>query len=321
MAHRSLAQSPRLLLVVVLAVLSGGLVLVSPARGVTFYSSVSAGSHHACALEAAQFDGLNWTFDPGVVCWGGNATSWPPSGARFGSIDAGGYQTCGLLLGGGHLVCFGEGGHGGTFSSVSAGVFYTCGVKTDQHVVCWGNDRDGQSSPPEGTYKSVSAGEYHTCGVKTDEHVVCWGQNDRGQASPPEGKFLSVSAGLYHTCGVRTDHTVACWGYNAKWPNCCAALAPEGHFKSVTAGGFHTCGIRTDDRASCWGSNGQGQARPPGTPYGSDSGHQPGWQRAPGGDKFVSVSAGPFYTCGVRLADYQVVCWGLNRDGVATPPA
>jgi alpha-tubulin suppressor-like RCC1 family protein len=196
-------------------------------------------------------------------------------------------------------------------------------VQLNGHLACWGSNGAGQASPPAGTFSSVSAGEYHSCAVKTDQHVACWGQNDHGQASPPDGKFLSVSVGNYDSCGVKTDNTVACWGYNAKWPNCCAALAPEGLFKSVTAGGYHTCGLRTDDRVSCWGSNTQGQATPPGVPFGSgsDAARPPSQQRAPPGDKMRSVSAGDVHSCGVKVADQQVVCWGLNRDGQSSPPA
>jgi alpha-tubulin suppressor-like RCC1 family protein len=68
------------------------------------------------------------------------------------------------------------------FASVSAGDFYTCGVRTDETVVCWGENQFGQSSPPAGMFKSVSAGSDHTCGVRANETVVCWGDNRYGQS-------------------------------------------------------------------------------------------------------------------------------------------
>ena len=118
-------------------------------------------------------------------------------------------------------------------------------MSIDGSLDCWGNDEQGQATPPEGSFTNISAGEVHTCGVKTDGTVACWGSNvdlistarvdrsgssfasDRavpdedaakyaaGQATPPDGDFVSVSAGLGHTCGVTTDNTVVCWGYDA----------------------------------------------------------------------------------------------------------
>ncbi len=99
-----------------------------------------------------------------------------------------------------------------SFTSIDAGYEHTCGVKTDGSVACWGNDADGETTPPAGQFSSVSAGDGHTCGIKTDGSVACCGNDADGQASSPEGSFLSVSAGNTHTCGVKTDGSAACWG-------------------------------------------------------------------------------------------------------------
>ncbi len=61
---------------------------------------------------------------------------------------------------------------------------------------------------------SVSVGGRHTCGVAKDGDVVCWGDNRQGQASPPGGAFAVVSAGERHTCGLRPDGTALCWGFD-----------------------------------------------------------------------------------------------------------
>ena len=188
------------------------------------------------------------------------------------------------------------------FISVGAGERHTCGVRGDRNVECWGDDRYGQSTPPEGTFLSVSTGERYTCGVRGDGNVECWGSNQRqdgffvNQATPPEGTFVSVSAGYEHACGVRDDGAVECWGSTEDG----RTRSPEGAFASVSAGERHTCGVRDDGTAECWGENHQGQARPPeGT--------------------FVSVSAGYGHTCGVR-DDGTAECWGENHQGQARPP-
>jgi hypothetical protein len=87
-------------------------------------------------------------------------------------------------------------------------------VKADGTLACWGDNEDGQATPPAGTFTVVSAGAFHTCGLKTDGTLACWGDNEHGQATPPAGTFTVVSAGAYHTCGVKTDGTLLCWGEN-----------------------------------------------------------------------------------------------------------
>jgi alpha-tubulin suppressor-like RCC1 family protein len=85
-------------------------------------------------------------------------------------------------------------------------------VKSSGSVECWGDDTDGQSTPPSGIFKGVSAGYSHTCGVKSSGRVECWGDDTDGRATPPSGSFESVSAGDYHTCGVKSSGSVECWG-------------------------------------------------------------------------------------------------------------
>jgi len=58
-------------------------------------------------------------------------------------------------------------------------------VTTSGTVVCWGDNENGQASPPAGTFSQVSAGGFHSCGVTTSGAVECWGNNEEGQASPP----------------------------------------------------------------------------------------------------------------------------------------
>jgi alpha-tubulin suppressor-like RCC1 family protein len=58
-------------------------------------------------------------------------------------------------------------------------------VKTNGSIACWGNNANGEATPPSGSFTSVSAGYLHTCGVKTDGSIACWGDNYYGQATPP----------------------------------------------------------------------------------------------------------------------------------------
>jgi len=224
----------------------------------------------------------------------------------------------------------------GSFVSISAGEEHTCGVKTDGSVACWGNNDDGQATPPSGSFASVGSGDDHTCGVKTGGSVVCWGDNSFDQSAPPAGSFTSVSAGFSHTCGVKADGSVACWGFDSDSGR---ATPPGGSFTSVSAGSWHTCGVKTGGSVACWGDNDDGESKPPAGSFtvvsagvwhtcgvktggsvacwGSDSLDQ----ATPPGGSFTSVSAGFHHTCGVKT-DGSVDCWGYDGDdGRVTPPA
>ena len=155
------------------------------------------------------------------------------------------------------------------WTSVSAGAFHTCGVRDDGQVVCWGSNTDtdnnyvGQVDAPPGKFESISAGAFHACGIREDMTIKCWGDNTYEQLNSPAGAFHSVSAGEFHNCGLRLDRTVACWGRNKSGDAYIGqADPPPGAFAAVDAGDYHTCGIRAGG-VECWGSNFDGAASPP----------------------------------------------------------
>ena len=172
----------------------------------------------------------------------------------------------------------------GEFVAVSSGNEHTCGLGTNGAVDCWGDDTDGQASPPEGIFTQISAGGFHTCGIReADRAVECWGNNDEGQTDTPPpvavvggtsiwDTFAAVSAGGYHSCGIRYNGTIECWGSKGQ-PQ---SAAPSGNFSQVSAGMVHTCGLLkpTANRppnarraiggtVHCWGDNTHGQADDP----------------------------------------------------------
>ena len=149
------------------------------------------------------------------------------------------------------------------FAAVDAGSEHTCGLRTDNTIVCWGNNGWGQTEAPDGQYQAVAAGWRHSCGLRTDDTIVCWGDNDSGQANAPDGRYDAVTAGTWHSCGLGTDNTVVCWGSNDSGQ----ANAPDGRYSAVTAGQTHSCGLRTDNTVICWGDNGWGQTNAPNGRY------------------------------------------------------
>ena len=67
-------------------------------------------------------------------------------------------------------------------------------MRADGTISCWGNDEDGQSTPPSGTFASVSAGVNHSCGVRADGNVACWGGDPDNYPRPLGYLPLSVLA-------------------------------------------------------------------------------------------------------------------------------
>ena len=66
-------------------------------------------------------------------------------------------------------------------------------------------------STPSG-FVALSGGGEHVCGLLNDGAVLCWGENGQGQASPPPGEFTGLVSGDSYTCGLRVDGAVVCWG-------------------------------------------------------------------------------------------------------------
>jgi alpha-tubulin suppressor-like RCC1 family protein len=133
-------------------------------------ASVSAGTHHTCAVTTAG----------GLKCWGSDGSGQLGDDAtstnRPTPVDV-----FGLTSG---------------VASVVAGGNDTCAVTAVGGLKCWGQDNTGQlgndaafTNQPtpvdvlglSSGVVSVSAGGLHTCAVTTEGGVKCWGRDSEGQ--------------------------------------------------------------------------------------------------------------------------------------------
>ncbi len=80
-------------------------------------------------------------------------------------------------------------------------------------------------------------------------------------------------------------------------------------WRQVSAGAYHTCGVTVDDIAYCWGESSLGEL---GTGSIPENKVRP--VRVTGGLRFLSVTAGAGYTCGIAT-DRLAWCWGVNGSG------
>lgn len=191
------------------------------------WSSVSAGTTHACAI---QDDGSLW-------CFGWNSSGklgWPTWTVRPRSwLDLPGAPGIG----------------GDTWQSVSAATMHACGIRDARRLWCWGmnsygglgsgslDDAGFEAISPTTRWAQVSAGKEQTCGVREDQSLWCWGvrvtSGGRSLEPPHEvapgtsWRWVSTSGGnLYPAmlgsqevsglaCGVRTDGSLWCWSRGA----------------------------------------------------------------------------------------------------------
>jgi alpha-tubulin suppressor-like RCC1 family protein len=210
-------------------------------------------------------------------------------------------------------------------SAVATGFDHSCALRADTgDVVCWGDDRSGQSTPPDsvngvsGTATAIASGGSHSCAIQTgSDSVVCWGANGSGQATPPDavngvsGTAAAIAAGGSHSCAIQTGSgSVVCWGANgsgqATPPS--AVNGVSGSAAAIAAGDSHSCAIQTGtNNVVCWGANGSGQATPPSAVNGVSG-------------SAAAIASGGSHSCAIQTGSDSVVCWGANGSGQATPP-
>ena len=70
---------------------------------------------------------------------------------------------------------------------ISGGKEQICALLDDGRVSClfYNEERPEQDNPPEGRFLSISSSYEHTCGLREDGIIVCWGDNRHGQSRPP----------------------------------------------------------------------------------------------------------------------------------------
>ena len=272
------------------------------------FKAVASGSLHACGLKA----------DGTAQCWGQN---WPQMVRGTGQVD----------------VPTNEDGTSIAFASLDSNVSHTCGIRTDNdRVVCWGDDRFGQSSgesprdPSIGdleydlagsAFAQVDVGHDHTCGILKDGseagQVKCWGRDSGAVPTAYAAMtFRAVSTGWAYTCGIQdgqgqqTDGTLHCWGVSAHQDEIASRVIadiPSGvTFNSISVGFNYVCGVKSDGKVLCWGA-------------GDTSDQAPAvvvperWQNA----AFSQVASGQVHACGIldgqgEQTEGQVVCWGAE---------
>ena len=126
---------------------------------------------------------------------------------------------------------------------------------------------------------------------------VCWGLNEFGQCDVPDGEaFTQVSAGHRYSIGLREDGTAIAWGLDGRWGE-----YNEGDWFLATYVAADAAHLRPDGTTIAWRMNDRGQCD------------------VPAGERFTQISAGPYYSIGLR-ADGAAIVWGNGIDDSFSPP-
>lgn len=228
---------------------------------------------------------------------------------------------------------------------LAAGDNFTCALDHSGIAFCWGagalgslgNGGSAESATPVrvhgGPYSSITAGQAGACAIRFDGGVDCWGgapphccgqaQNTLLEPTPvvTSIRFARLALGAQAACGIARAGDAYCFGAqvegslgNGEQED--SAVPPVavsgGHtFTNVSAGVLGGCGVDRDGAAWCWGANLFGELGIGDEPSG-DPALEP--VLVSGGLRFISVSAGAAYVCGITTTGLTV-CWGNNTAG------
>jgi alpha-tubulin suppressor-like RCC1 family protein len=271
--------------------------------GGRFFSSISVGFTHACAIERST---------AAAFCWGLNDSG------QLGDGAAEPQASMPVAVAGGHA-----------FSSISAGHGVTCGV-SNEVALCWGA---GIGSVPttrgdlQGVFAGVSVGDELSwnnnayCGLATD-----------GSACAGSGMTQIAQGGTAdHFCAIDSFST-KCWGLNyygqlgdatsgyannAYWLKTSPVTVAGNHvFQSVATGGQATCAL-SSGAAFCWGWNYYKQ-------LGNGSGQlysaTPSAVTMPANTTFNRIALGFHHACAIDPAGV-LWCWGsTDSDAILATP-
>ena len=110
----------------------------------------------------------------------------------------------------------------GLVTQLAVGGNHSCATVSGA-VFCWGDDGDGQSTPPMDLDQvvQIDLGWYHSCARTMAGAVHCWGNNEENeQATPPAelgpdgdlGPAVQLELGWFHSCARLESGRLHCWG-------------------------------------------------------------------------------------------------------------
>ncbi|XP_050368210.1 putative serine/threonine-protein kinase-like protein CCR3 [Argentina anserina] len=229
-------------------------ILVQPSVS---FEAISGGKTFFCGLRSGGFSLFCWdtssvSFNPRRI--------YHSNDVRLTDLTVGDDQVCAREVNSSIVRCWRGGalfhspGEALKFKSVTSGSGFSCGILMDgSRVLCWGNGigAEIQRGFENMSMSSLIAGESHACGSRKSGTWVCKGNNDSGQLNVPYGAsffmFSGLALGANFTCAIRQSNGyIVCWGHNVFVGNV--------SFESIVAGLNFVCGLtRSNLSVICWG--------------------------------------------------------------------
>lgn len=144
------------------------------------YERIEMGWSHGCAVRMGEPGVDCWGLNVH-----GQANGF---GAEVADLAAGAYHTCYIRAADNLTTCSNGGAvpWANDYVQISAGLQHTCGVTASGEARCWGDNSYGQGGFVGGWTAFVGAGANHTCRTRLRTNLVmCWGNDSDGQTSPP----------------------------------------------------------------------------------------------------------------------------------------
>ena len=207
----------------------------------------------------------------------------------------------------------------------------TCAIRTDETLICSGEQRDDFSPfSPEGTYQDVAGVPYYGgfCAIRTSGDLICWSRSPRTdwQQFGFEGTFKSIAAipdnhwNQEQFMVLDTDGYVV-YNDNRRGQYCRPGQTPTSScrfgrvgrfgsaiggnyindsapFKAITAGGKSFCAIGAADQIVCWQISSSLERL--------DRDIQDDRDR---GETYKAVATSGRHICAIRTDD-TIKCWG-----------
>ncbi len=270
---------------------------LDPAPELAEVARVRVGAKHACASDAAG----------DVVCWGDDSAgqvSDLPDDLVSTELGLGGDVSCAVdepttvrCWGDQTFAPLGPSDDTLNYDTLGVGADHGCALDTRATVPptasCWGDDSDGQATPPAEFLGQIGVGVDFTCGLEANGEVHCWGSDADGVVSgaPTTAGHRDLAVGDRHACAIDIARDeLICWGANDE-----GQLDGTGRsFRVLFAGLGITCGGDDVELITCWG--GTPEQQPPPDVY-----------------QWLSLSGESRNGCGIK-GDAELICWGEDPD-------
>ena len=281
---------------------------------------------------------------------------------RFRQIAAGLQLGCAIVGGGrvaeGTAFCWGDGSTGAlgvgqlgyaaaplpvsgglTFTSIAVAGHSVCALAAAGDAFCWGSNESGQVGDGTTTnravptrvattvaFRSIALGGSLACGLTDDGSAYCWGLVGATRRSSPTLlpggiQFAELTGGSGgFVCGRTTAGRAYCWGTTSyTWAGSTpTAVKGDVLFSQISVGTYHVCGVAIGDgQGYCWGRL---EAEQLGRSVTAGTRDAP--IPVPGGLRFMSITAGGGFTCG--MTESRAYCLGnssLSNAGSGPTPA